>query len=212
MEQQQKNLDPRVRIALDALGQLEAKRIQAMHLVYVAPSGIVDRWSGEDAWSQFVSYSPGQTDLREIFRAEPCKVCALGALFCAKVEAVNNAYTTTMERPGDEKFIRQYLSDEFPQDQLSLIELAFEGPRFVDQFKDSQHPSDSLTWRLNDDEDFRWSSNGYVAEYDDSPGKDWMEVPALTRAVKFHFKGQSAEERMRLILQNIVENGGTFVP
>lgn len=64
-------------------------------------------------------------DLREIVKQSNCYVCALGALFIAAVIYNKDPeYCFMLKHSGS---IRKILNSYFSQNQLSLIEMAFEG-------------------------------------------------------------------------------------
>ncbi len=134
-------LDPRVRIALDVLGQLESRKIKATSMVYLEPEleecGLNFGWK---AWSHGIDEST--TDVRTIVRAQKsCRVCALGALFVSKLDAVNGLSTEEMKYPGNPEMMYHYLSD-FSLKELLMIELAFEGEDMQDEI---QHRSRSVS-------------------------------------------------------------------
>jgi len=107
--------EKRVAIAKDVLAQIKAKRFEARCGIYVSGKA-----------------EPGST--KEPFAAAPkeikkCNVCALGSLFMAKGDLVPNTLDRLeiydgfigSERPAEQ------LGAYFSQDQLDLIESAFEG-------------------------------------------------------------------------------------
>lgn len=74
---------------------------------------------------------PG-TDLQPLFKEKNCQVCAIGALFVAKVRRYNDAQTTTYafdQKYSDfigNAFIHKNLRNIFSKNQLNDMEAAYE--------------------------------------------------------------------------------------
>jgi hypothetical protein len=167
----------------------------------VAIAQDVLKWLGEGkltpAPGRYLSLAPEVTDVINGFS---CSACALGALFACAVEhglaggtVVAGPYCdlwdgTKIPCAFDGSRIRSRLEDAgFSREQLGLIECAFEGESGV--------PGEAR------------ADAGY---YDGNKN-------AVIQAYMFHrryFKdprtGPSAV--MRAIMQNIIDNGGTFIP
>jgi hypothetical protein len=99
----------RMRIARDVLAQLDAKKLIAERRTYVKPFENYEGWDSDLALSEY---------------AKPCRVCALGSLLVCKVEYKNGF---KLESLRTRRKITESLSDFFEQDQLNVIETAFEG-------------------------------------------------------------------------------------
>lgn len=110
----------RIRIAKDVLLQLKERKLKPAHL-YADFSG---KKSIEDL-------KPG-TDLQPLFKEKNCQVCAIGALFVAKVRRYNDAQTTTYafdQKYSDfigNAFIHKNLRNIFSKNQLNDMEAAYE--------------------------------------------------------------------------------------
>jgi hypothetical protein len=156
--------EKRVQIAKDALAALKLKFLV---------SGSTFGTFREPKTNKPVVPDAGQ-DLKEYFLANThliCNVCAKSTLFMSKVLRKNN-YNYHFDGPGDEpnREVCNYLS-EFSQDQLDLIECAYE--------------LDTFSWTNCD--------------------RDLAEI-----AVYAYF-GYNQDERLVLILKNIIRNKGEFV-
>lgn len=111
-----KNCRPlsRVTIAQDVLKMLDAKKLEAS--------------SGNYFYSTGLNHVAGNLGLKEALQKPEvtCRVCALGALFVAKIDRRNTLSVSRGYRmPPDE--MRGWLGDIFSEVELLLIEDAFEG-------------------------------------------------------------------------------------
>jgi len=111
----------RAQIAKDVLMQLDQKRIKPLTGRYLeVPSRI------EDA-----IYSRSQEDMQEVFaKMETCAACAIGAVFVAAVERLDNLPTSALHgSSSDDATMRMYLQREgvFTAPQSTLLEKVFEG-------------------------------------------------------------------------------------
>jgi hypothetical protein len=118
----------------------------------------------------------------------PCEVCALGAMI---MSAVNNYGTsvTTM----DARKLYNVLEPHFNIKDLALIEVAFEGA--INGIISDSYRQRFREWRAVGDDECGFNHNTSIS---------FAEVAA---ALAFYRKHKdSAQERMRLIMQNIIEN------
>jgi hypothetical protein len=129
---------------------------------------------------------------------KPCQVCALGGMFYSMVRRfdkvpVSICYSTEYEMNTQyaegvgHADIYTELANYFPSHQLSLIESAFEKRDLVEM------------------EDY----DGICKEFDATFGTELDNV--VDRAIAFARK-ENAVERLRAIMNNIIENNGAFKP
>lgn len=132
-----KHLDPaeqRVVIAKDVLTQLAMGEMVAKAGTYfrhLPPEGVVLK---------------GTDEVGDVLNQHPqCSVCVLGALFVAavrkadqlRVGALQDISWTQTRLRADRNVLTNYLDDYFDDEQISLIESAFEGCEFGDHGKRS---------------------------------------------------------------------------
>lgn len=123
-----------------------------------------------------------------------CTVCALGAALLSKARLYDAVPVTTLRLGGDGAFsdslyanrqvCAENLADVFSEDQITLIESAFE-------CSDMRRKPEDCEWR------------------------EWMErsIPRdIAAAIAFGQKFRSHRQRMMGIMENIINNGGKFVP
>jgi hypothetical protein len=117
----------RVQIAKDVIAQLDAKRLYAKQGVYVQGKGGANNITvgGEGFWDDDTQ----ETEVRDLL-APKCEVCAKGGLFVAAVDRFNKLKFRdelcpigAYNRCSDPV---EYLSRFFGEQQLELIEYAFE--------------------------------------------------------------------------------------
>lgn len=114
----------RVSIAKDVLARLRSKRLEAKHMSWVTI---------DEALGAAFQGSPEETEVREVFaKVKSCKVCALGACFVSAIDksnklSINELTTTPYEGCGfDNEDVLKYLKRWFSEEQLAVIECAFE--------------------------------------------------------------------------------------
>lgn len=113
----------RLTIAHDVLDQIESRRFQAKFGVYLQPKEYV-------VGDKFDSYSneyDSELSVQEALADSKCEVCGIGSLFVAAVDRVNECTVGELDGLSDSSFMRSYLSDWFDEEQLRMIEAAFEG-------------------------------------------------------------------------------------
>ncbi len=107
----------RIRIAQDALAWLRAGALRASHWCFFLPA----TFEGREA---LTSATDGK-QLRDVVLG-PCNVCALGALFVSHVVSFN--HRLAKDSWGIDRWeIHEQLKDHFSSEELSCIEVAFEG-------------------------------------------------------------------------------------
>lgn len=175
----------KVFIAKDVLARLDAKKLVAKHQV----------------WTSFrFDFDEGDKEIRDVLKEKaekgPCMACALGAMFLSKVDAVNQlkvlelrehqfAYPSVSIQSSD---ILKYLSDAFDHVELREIESAFESG-------EGNYTSDNA--------------------YDFFPGYrdgDKVTTCGCDNCKKLIAEKQciKAEDRMRILMNNIIDNNGKF--
>lgn len=203
-----KPAEKRVFIAQDVLKQLAAKKIIA------AQSTWVNTRDGSSVISEKALKQ--DKELKDVFDSmKSCDACALGGLFVCAVKINDRLKISEMQHvkthstassvykeheddvsiinPDSADFrgiylndIEQYLCKFFSKDQLKLIELAFEGGDGGYNFDGTNDQVDAV----------EFFSDLTV----DGEDGDYVSV-----SVK-------SEDRMRLVMQNIIANKGKFVP
>lgn len=189
----------RVAIAQDVLNWLAAGRLQARrgtYLFFETPGGLP------------VAANLAQTELRDVLRAkETCEVCAIGACFVAAVDrhdalkadvlygtnlpASSNRGTWKEGASMDHEMMRTYLGQWFEQEQLALMENAFEG-------------SD-----VNSPEECRLA---HECEYEGNE-YDGADLDGFfVAAVNYNDEYRDSRVRLERVMRNVVRNGGTFNP
>lgn len=112
----------RVVVAQDVLDQLRLRR-------FVAPTGIYLQPATEEAKDQFDSYDEesSKKPVHELLEGVKCQVCGIGSLFVAAVDRANACTIEDMDHSYENSnFMREYLGEFFSDEQLVLIETAFE--------------------------------------------------------------------------------------
>lgn len=203
--------EKRVMIAKDVLAALKAKRIMPAVDSYY-PS-ILTRLSDAGA--------PIPWFVERAFFKEPtrlpigCRVCAKGALFIAKVDRLNGVTIKEEVEAGIDPSALLEKSGIFSLEQLYLIEAAFE--RSVDLYQNFVHSRRRKrveAWHR------KHPRKRDVPEFDlYEPGEEDLVCTAkrfgnrVYRAKSPFYVRVSADEIvLRTIMQNIVDNNGTFDP
>ena len=174
----------RVAVAKDVIAQLKSRKLIAQAGTYCDLG---------------TSIFPEDKDrqVNEVLKDKTCTVCALGGIFVAQVNRFNDLKVCEVpnlrarfdngscgETTLYDDQIRDYIRKVFTPTQMSLIETAFEG-------------------RVMLDNKMKWDESYYEAS------------PKFQRAEGMYFDGGkniADKERMILIMQNIIDNNGTFVP
>jgi hypothetical protein len=119
----------------------------------------------------------------EIDKAETCSLCGMGAVFASRVRLGNDI--TNAKPDGDD--IVNILEDVFEEEELRLIEAAFEGDGNENYFETYE-------------------------EYDEDEDTYFTDYEPLNNAVAFHDNELGASEMLIKILNNVIENNGEFKP
>lgn len=133
-----------------------------------------------------------QDDVKKNFdKIKSCEVCALGACLLSTVKFKNTLQFQVLRQADEDgdfgynKQIQNLLSSLFSPVQLLLIEMAFEKSTSIGFFAEKVDNTGSLydiDWRIKDD------------------------------AVTFGYKYNSHHDRLIAIMENIIDNNGTFKP
>jgi len=174
----------RVAVAKDVIAQLKSKKLIAKAGTYC---------------DLHTAIMPEDRDrqVNEVLKNKTCSVCALGGIFVAQVNRFNDLKVCDVpnlryrfdngsygENTLYDDQIRGYIRKVFTPIQMSLIETAFEGRVILDDALD-----------------------GSESYYEGSS--------KFQQAEGMYFDGGrniSDKERMILIMQNIIDNEGTFIP
>lgn len=150
----------RVAIAEDVIAALQAKRYKATSGTYV---------ESKTTAKGFIEKSCGSNDveLKDVLakNMKSCEVCAKGAMFVASVERFNNLKVSVSD-PTDNVFeklngdyeVCDHLSNYFDEEQLAMIEAAFEGGEFADEVYIDDEDDKSRNNK-------RWTIYGYSILY-----------------------------------------------
>jgi hypothetical protein len=114
-------------VARDVIQQIEAKRFIAEQGTYLSVTGLKAINLFEKAHEENDDDAL-ETPLDSVLaKAESCHVCGIGSLFVAAVERGDACTLGDMSGHNDDDYLREYLGDFFSDQQLFLIEAAFEG-------------------------------------------------------------------------------------
>jgi hypothetical protein len=126
----------RTTIAQDVLDLIAAEKIVAASGTYLEFDEDVEvKYFGGDGWDddldEYMECEPIESakdvQLHRLIEESPsCEVCGIGACFVAAVRRADKAKVGDMSHSNDDAFMRQYLSQWFSRNQISLIECAFE--------------------------------------------------------------------------------------
>ncbi len=210
MTEQPQTIDTRVRLAMDVIEQLDAKRFIAAPGVYLR---LADDTTDLERWSLRTELAE-TIQVQDVLRGKTCAVCGIGALFVARVDRFDALTMAEMHgvlnRDGE---MRAYLAADFDLEQLALVETAFEGDWILDQL----------------DPDITHDRCGGTECWEDEACDDCVLRGPFKRAVQFYSahggrlsrdceephearEPLAAERRLRAIMTNIIANGGRFNP
>lgn len=175
--------EKRVAIAEDVIAQIRCETYVPTSGTYVeinASSKAADK--GFDVYS--MNTKPADLMMQEGMLS--CNVCAKGAMFLSHVRKDVDSCTIDQARRGaDERHIEHELTDLFSEEQLDMIEAAFEGQA---DFYTDNHGEDT-----DDDGDVLPTDPGMKAE-------------------RFAERYSDDQKRLIGIMRNIIKNKGTFKP
>lgn len=167
----------RIMLAKDVIASLEAERLISRSGSWVRLE--TDRCDTDYFSSEIIADS--DVELQELIKDKRCEVCALGALFIEGIRRFDN-FTVEDLSDGysiDNDDIGIYLEGIFDEDQLMLIEVAYE----------RGHGGYNVRFDFHDD-----------------------MLKQGERAVEFGLSIKDDRERLIAIMQNIIDNDGTFIP
>jgi hypothetical protein len=173
----------RVVIAKDVIKQINAKQLIAKPGWYIS----LDMSDFTSSMSIKDNYS----------KIKECRVCALGACLMATTKFANVLNFSDIGRDIhslDNDNVKKVFSEIFSPDQLLLIEQAFEGvSRTASRFANKVLKQSQLSGIMEDRCDTFFKKNG---------GRMFDQKKT----------DKSADDRLKAIMRNIVENNGTFQP
>lgn len=203
----------RVIVAKDVLAQLIVGKIKAKRGEYlVAPAAddllakaenVTSDWSSNEEKKE--GKEAGKQQLCDVFKSmDSCDACALGSVFVSAVIFMDKLKVKDFvdgdggfgTHLGDDSGMRKYLGRVFDLGQLHMIENAFEGSTITTLYKKG-HGEDCECKR---------------SEYGDYTYCDQDDEELEERCNTFCGKTENARKRLEKVMQNVVDNKGTFVP
>lgn len=176
--------EKRVAIAQDVIAQIKCETYVPQSGVYV---DIDTSEKSDDIGQDLDDIEQKSADLLITEGMVQCTVCAKGAMFMSHIRKDSDTCTLSDAMEGqDENVIENRLTDTFSEEQLDLIESAFE--------------SDGSFYADNHDED------SYDDDGDFSPGS------LGNKAQKYGSRYNDDQKRLLAIMRNIIRNKGTFKP
>lgn len=138
-----------------------------------------------------------EDDNGNVVGVEKCTACALGSLFACAVNKpalkldLDDALPAYGYSGADDDSMREQLGDVFSEDQLRLIESAFEMDDFLE--------GDDSKYQDVIEDDGTWTG-------------ETVFKGRLKKAVDFGERYTSDKRRLIAIMENVIENNGTFRP
>jgi len=190
----------RIQIAMDCLAQIRIKKLQPSPMVCMSP--VLDQESPEASY-----FNPGdlQSQLKPI---ETCYVCAKGGLLATKA-LLYDRYDMTSEQLQDyDEVVREGLYGIFEPLQLDMIENAFEMSMMNDNPFKYYGPRGDNTFVTNEYGEF---------EEESESEQKYNECYRQLEAARHTYGPRDGNiydptERLIAICNNIIDNGGEFVP
>ncbi len=179
----------RVKIAQDVIAQITAGKLHPGKGTWLL-FGVID---DDGIGKEITRYVSGKTEVRDVIKEQTCTACALGSLFTCAVNLhdklpVKNLFANRYMRADDTAKVSfsetdiLYLKKFFTPYQLALIEAAFE---------------------LGQESLFRYAGDQHPLFKHDN-----RRVHAYT----FGRQYTDSANRLLAIMENIIENEGTFNP
>lgn len=207
------NAQKRVQIARDVIEHMNAERIISSPGVYIellseVPEGFIIK---------------RDTQVKEVFDKLPsCKVCALGACFVSMMRRYNECTVEEMMPPKYGKYDldedpydflkrsarhmegqKEYLSRLFDEEQLCLIEVAYEGINSAGSTETWHEKEKPINQAILDAHKFHMSR-----VY--SMGGKYVEVEVGWK--DYRRTNRNGSELLKDIMKNIIRNKGEFKP
>ncbi len=219
------NAQKRVQIAMDVIEHMNAERIISrpgvyIDLISVVPEGLIVK---------------RDTQVKEVFDKLPsCDVCALGACFVSMMRRYNECTVEEMLPPKyggydldiDDAYDflkaasrsmesqKEYLSRLFDEEQLCLIEVAYEGINSAGSTEtwDTGEDAKPINQAILDAHEFHMSR----VEYTYTPSLEYV-VDGVCIDVEVGERGTretnlTGSEVLKDIMKNIIRNKGEFKP
>lgn len=189
--------DPRVLIAQDVIKALDVKRMCV--ITGFSDQPYVHFEMPAEPFDEFV-----KRDAREALKGKQCSVCAKGALLVAAIDRFNKVKLEELyDNAGyghyrsiaiyGETPSKKWLEQWFDADQLTLIEAAFE-----------------TSMNCGSDGESLYGKYLGSGKYEIAYG-ELVDSP-INHAVYFGEGYDGHDERLRAIMQNIIDHNGEFVP
>ncbi len=179
--------EKRVAVAEDVIAQIRLERYIPESGTYVEIDKTDKVWEKnrklEEAGKPLIDVDEQPVDVMLAQGMVQCTVCAKGAMFMSHIRKDSNTCTVDSAKEGDdEQEIENRLTDLFSEEQLDLIESAFESN--ADHYDHEGH--------------------------DDFFDKDGVGI--AEKAADFGSKYSDDQKRLISIMKNIIKNKGTFKP
>ena len=210
------NAEKRVLIAQDVIAQLNTEELISNPGTYLVVGGNPDNLE-----------PTGKTQVRDVLgKSNKCKVCALGACFVSMMRRYNECtvdqlldleddversynFTDIRMRLHSLGVLRPYLLRLFDEDQLKLIEVAYEGiPGAGSASSDYIEDLDDLCLEAHE---FHLHHTEYDHTQDHTLYTSLEEEVIIEAGYEDERRGDGSDV-LRAIMNNIIENKGTFVP
>jgi hypothetical protein len=159
----------RITIASDVLNQLATSKFIAEHRTY---------FSLEDG------DSTDNCTLQQKIDTNGCRVCAMGAVFASRVRVANEIEDSYVEADD----IIEALDNIFDEEQLRLMEVAFEGEDIASYFNEN------------------------YSTYDEEMGEWVVDCDDYHSALDMYDSYDTAHDRLKAVMTNVVTNMGVFRP
>jgi hypothetical protein len=176
--------EKRIAIAKDAISQLKKEKFLAVESCYISFEGDD---AMEAAYEKAITKAEDETEFRDVLKKVPqCEVCARGALFVSSVRLFNNFNVGAMKKCEAEE------GNNSPgYDSIKKIEKRFFSVNQIGLIELAFEGDEYVSKEASD-------ANNYDNE--------------SSHAFRFFGFYQDATDRMIAIMQNIIDNGGKFVP
>lgn len=135
-----------------------------------------------------------------------CEVCAKGAMFLAYIDLWNQFRIDDLEYVAQDEDVCEPLRQYFSQEQLDLIEIAFEGEIIKDDYCDAYEWGEKFRKRHKIEKETVEEFWGPSYRYPIS------QADVVQRALMFSHRYKSDVDVLAGICRNIIKNDGTFIP
>ena len=216
------NAQKRMQIARDVIEHMNAERIVSQPGVYIdllsgVPEGFIVK---------------KDTQVKEVFDKLPtCNVCALGACFVSMMRRYNECTIEEMLPPKYGKYDldtdpydflkrsarnmegqKEYLSRLFDEEQLCLIEVAYEGINSAGSTETWHNDDKPINQAILDAHKFHMSrvEYSYKLSLEYEMGEVYIDVEVGEKG--YRQTNRNGSEVLKDIMKNIIRNKGEFKP